>query len=341
MRDEISEYSRKAWITGGIYALIVVVLLILKATFSVLLLIFAGALIALFLTGLGQLIQKKTKWNRGISTVISVLLTFLIMAGLIWLIGSKVQSQLTQLSEALPEIVQSARQNIGKYSVGETVIDKLTSPESLKKAEAVAATFFRSSFGVLGDVYIILLMAIFFTVSPDSYKSGMISMIPKKGRERGTQIIDKLANKLRKWLKGQLIAMLVVTIMTGIGLAIIGVPMWLALAIIAGILNFIPNFGPIMAMVPAVLVSLTISPATAVIVAALYITVQVIESSLITPNVQKRLIDIPPALIIIAQLLISPLAGGWGLVLATPLMAVIMTLVQELYIRKQDAKKVA
>ena len=69
MRDEISEYSRKAWITGGIYALIVVVLLILKATFSVLLLIFAGALIALFLTGLGQLIQKKTKWNRGISTV--------------------------------------------------------------------------------------------------------------------------------------------------------------------------------------------------------------------------------------------------------------------------------
>ena len=135
--------------------------------------------------------------------------------------------------------------------------------------------------------------------------------------------------------------MLVVTIMTGIGLAIIGVPMWLALAIIAGILNFIPNFGPIMAMVPAVLVSLTISPATAVIVAALYITVQVIESSLITPNVQKRLIDIPPALIIIAQLLISPLAGGWGLVLATPLMAVIMTLVQELYIRKQDAKKVA
>jgi predicted PurR-regulated permease PerM len=112
--------------------------------------------------------------------------------------------------------------------------------------------------------------------------------------------------------------------------------MWLALAIIAGILNFIPNFGPLIAMIPAVLVALTQSPVTAAIVVGLYILIQVVESNFITPTVQQKLVSIPPAMIIMAQLLIGPLAGGWGLVLATPLMLIIMILVQELYTKEMD-----
>jgi predicted PurR-regulated permease PerM len=76
-------------------------------------------------------------------------------------------------------------------------------------------------------------------------------------------------------------------------------------------------------------------------VAGLYILVQVIESNFITPQVQKRLIELPPALIIIAQLLMGVLTGGWGLLLATPLMAILMILVQELWVKKQDAKEQA
>jgi predicted PurR-regulated permease PerM len=79
-------------------------------------------------------------------------------------------------------------------------------------------------------------------------------------------------------------------------------------------------------------------PATAAIVAGLYIAIQVTESNFITPMVQKKLINIPPALIIMAQLLIAPLTGGWGLVLATPLMVILIVLVQELYIKKQEAQ---
>jgi predicted PurR-regulated permease PerM len=130
--------------------------------------------------------------------------------------------------------------------------------------------------------------------------------------------------------------MTVVFVLTAIGLVILGVPMWLALAIIAGLLNFIPNFGPLIAMIPAVLVALMQSPSTAAIVAGMYIIIQVLESNFITPMVQQKLISIPPALIIIAQLLISPLTGGWGLILATPLMIIIMIMVQELYIKERD-----
>ncbi len=126
--------------------------------------------------------------------------------------------------------------------------------------------------------------------------------------------------------------MTVVMILTAIGLAIAGVPMWLVLSIIAGILNFIPNFGPLIAMIPAVLVGFMQGTTTAAIVAGMYIVIQVVESNFITPMVQQKLVDIPPALIISAQLLISPLTGGWGLVLATPLMLILMILIQKLYI---------
>ena len=129
--------------------------------------------------------------------------------------------------------------------------------------------------------------------------------------------------------------MLVVTILTATALGIMGIPMWLLLALIAGLLNFIPNFGPIIAMIPAVLVALSQSPSMALWVAGVYIAIQVVESNLITPLVQNKMLHIPPAMIIIAQMLIAPFSGGWGLVLATPLMVIVMVLVQELYVKRQ------
>ena len=149
---------------------------------------------------------------------------------------------------------------------------------------------------------------------------------------------SKVGENLQKWLKGQLFAMFVVFVLTSIGLLILGVPMWLALAIIAGLLNFIPNFGPIIAMIPAVLVALMQGPGTAAIVAGIYILVQVTESNFITPMIQQKLVNIPPALIIIAQLLMAPLTGGWGLVLATPLMVILIVLVKELYVNNQQTE---
>ena len=151
---------------------------------------------------------------------------------------------------------------------------------------------------------------------------------------------SKVGENLQKWLKGQLFAMFVVFVLTSIGLLILGVPMWLALAIIAGLLNFIPNFGPIIAMIPAVLVALMQGPGTAAIVAGIYILVQVTESNFITPMIQQKLVNIPPALIIIAQLLMAPLTGGWGLVLATPLMVILIVLVKELYVKNNQTERI-
>lgn len=337
-QKDISEnnytFPQKVWITGSIFAFIVVILLLLKATFSVLLLILAGTLIAVFFRGLSSFIERKTKRNASLSLAISVIGTLLIITVLFWLIGAKVQSQITQLSDTLPSSVQNAKEQLNNSSIGQRIVQNMSSP----KAKAVASTFFKTTFGVLGDVYVVLFIGIFFTVSPQLYKKGIVQLVPIQGRQKADDVLNKLGDSLKKWLKGKLFAMLVVFILTSIGLLIIGVPMWLSLALIAGILNFIPNFGPLIAMIPAVLVALLQGPATAGFVAGLYILVQVTESNFITPAVQKKLINIPPALIIIAQLLVGTLTGGWGIILATPLMIIVMILVQELYIKNISEK---
>ncbi len=328
-------YQKKVWIKGGIYALIVVLILLFKATFSVFLLILAGALIAIFFLGLSGLICRKTKWKHGICLTIAVLGTLLLITGLFWLIGAKIQAQVTELSDMLPATIENAKSQLSQNPIGKKIVEKVNSPETVKKAKDLASTFFKTTFGVFGDIYVVLFLGIFFTVSPGIYKKGIVQLIPKKGQKKGEDVLNKLDDNLKKWLKGKIFAMFIVFILTSIGLAILGIPLWLVLALIAGLLNFIPNFGPLIAMIPAVLVAFMQGPSTVAIVAVLYIVIQVVESNFITPMVQQKLVSIPPALIISAQLLISPLTGGWGLVLATPLMVIIMILVQELYIKER------
>ena len=331
-----SNFQKKVWTAASIVALMVIIIWILKVTFNVLLLILAGALIALFFRGLSGLLHRKTKVSKKVSLPVAIIGTLLLVIGFFWFAGSSIQQQVVQLSTTLPATVETFKQQLSKSPIGQKIVERTSSKESMQKATAVAQTFFRSTFGVLGDLYVVLFLGIFFTASPKTYVSGFLKLVPKNARPRGSDVVTKVGETLTKWLKGQLFAMLIVAVLTAIGLFIIGIPMALALALIAGVLNFIPNFGPLIAMIPAVLIGLTVGPTTALLVAGLYILVQVLESNIITPQIQKRLISMPAALIIIAQLFMGVLTGGWGLVLATPLTAMLIVVVQELYVKEQQ-----
>lgn len=337
-KNSINNYTKKVWIAGGIIAFITVILLLLSAVFSVLLLVLAGALIAIYFRGLSALICRKTKWKNAVCLTISIAGTLLFIAALFWLIGAKTSQQINELSNTLPAAFEKAKADLMQTDIGRKIISTASSHQSAEKLKKTAGKFFQSTFGVLGDIYVVLFIGIFFTASPKTYTKGIIKLLPDNGKTKAENILNNIGNNLKKWLKGKIFAMFVVFILTAISLVVLGLPMWLVLALIAGILNFIPNFGPLIAMIPAVLVALTQNPTTALIVAGVYILIQVIESNFITPTVQQKLIKIPPALIIIAQLLIAPFTGGWGLILATPLMVVIIVLIKELYV-KQNARQ--
>ena len=299
--------------------------------------ILAGILIAVLLRGLAGIIERKTKWKSSVSLTVSILGAVIILLLLFWLIGAKLQSQAQELSKTLPTTIENAKNQLNQSTVGQNIVQKVSSPETQQQAQGFAKSFFKSTFGVLGDLYVVLFLGIFFTVGSREYEKGLVALVPNKGKQQAYRVLEKTGENLKQWLKGQLFAMLVVFILTAVGLAIIGIPLWLVLAVIAGLLNFIPNFGPMIAMVPAVLVGLMESPAKAGFVAGLYILVQVAESNFITPMVQKKLIDTPPAMIIVAQLLMTSLTGGWGIVLSIPFFVIIMTFIQELYVKKQDS----
>lgn len=318
----------------AVVALFVIVFLLIRSTFSVLMMILAATIIALYFHGLAGLIERKIKLSKRWSMVLSILSTFVIVGLMSWLIGAKVQGQLSNLSEKLPEMVAQAKNQLNQYAWGRAILDQ-TSGQGSEKLISTAKRFFNSTFGILGDIYIILFLGIFFTADPGIYKNGVIALIPRQHKEEGKHILDKLGQTLKSWFKGKLFSMAVVAVLTGIGLSILGVPMVFALALIAGILNFIPNFGPIIAMVPAVLIGLTQGVNTALIIAGMYVLIQMVESNLITPTVQKKLVSIPPALIIIGQLVVGSVTGYLGILLATPVVLIIMVMVRELYVKKQ------
>lgn len=336
-------FQRKVWITILISAFVAILLLIIYAAFSVLLLVLAGSLIAVFFRAVSTKIENKTNWKSWICVAISIITTLLVFVGLFWLIGAKVQEQVIELNETLPKTINDAKAWLNKSEFGEKILSGAFSEPSMKKTQQFASDFFQSTFGVLGDLYVVLFIGIFFTISPQIYIKGFVQLIPVKGQKKAQQILDKLGEQLRKWLKGTLFSMLTVFVLTAIGLAILGMPLWLVLALLAGLLSFIPNFGPLLAIIPAVLLAFSESPKMALLVASLYILIQFVESNFITTAIQKKLTNLPPALILIAQLFMGVLTGAWGLVLAMPITLIVIVLIQNLYIneRSEAPKKIA
>jgi predicted PurR-regulated permease PerM len=329
-------FEKRVWIAASIVALFVILLWIIKVTFNVFLLILAAALIALFFRGLSGLIHRKTKISDKLSLAIAIIGSLLLMALFFWFAGNRVQQQVAELTKTLPQTIDHFKSQLNQSALGQQVVEKISS-QNMGKASPAIQSFFKSTFGVLGDIYVVLFLGIFLTVSPKTYVDGFIKLIPTNAKAKTKEVINNVGSTLTKWLKGQLLAMLIVAVLTAIGLTIVGIPMAFALALIAGLLNFIPNFGPLIAMIPAVLVALMQGVNSALIVAGLYIFIQMIESNLITPQIQKKMISMPPALIIIAQLFMGVLTGGLGLILATPLTAILMVVVQETYVKNQDA----
>jgi predicted PurR-regulated permease PerM len=326
-------YIQKVWQTVAIVALLVVMILIIRVAFSVLLMVLAGALIAVYFHGLGDVIQRKTKLTRRFSMFLSIAGSFLFLGLLLWFMGTKIQSQIAVLTESLPNTVETVRLKLDGSSLGKKVLEYV-SVDNSEKLFSTAQRFFSTSFGVLGNLYIILLVAAFFTANPSMYKEGMIRLIPRKNRPLARTCLDRITAVLKGWLKGTMLSMVMITFLIALGLTIMGIPAALVLALLTGLLKLIPNFGSAAAMIPGVLLALTISTDTFIVVTLIYIVSQTVVSSIVTPLIQKRMINLPPALTIISQVIMGTLSGALGVILAVPLLAIVIIMVDELYVKK-------
>lgn len=333
------EFTKKVLIFVGISAFVVLFIWVFTYVFDVILLLFAAILIAIFLRGLANLTRRYTKLSEGLSVLLVSLALLIILGGAIALLAPSVAEQVRHLRDELPKSAQQASAYISKFSWGRTVIEQLPSAdEVMEKIDAATVLsrvggYFSSTLGALGNFFIVILLAIYMAIEPQFYARGLTKLFPKSIRPRVYEILAEIGDTLSWWLIGKVASMVFIGLLTWIGLWILGVPLSLTLGLIAGLLSFIPNFGPIFSAVPAILLGFIDSPIKALYVLILFVVVQIIESNLVTPMIERRTVELPPALTVVTQLALGVLIGGLGLVLATSLLAVIIVLVQMVYIQ--------
>ena len=180
-------------------------------------------------------------------------------------------------------------------------------------------------------LFVVVAAGLFLAVDPDLYRRGFVRLLPRPHRERVNGALGEMAHTLRWWMVGTGISMSIIAVATTLALWAIGLPGFVALGVIAGLLQFIPNVGPLLSAVPAVGLALVVEPSKVVWVIVLYAAIQAIETNAITPLVMKRVIEVPPALALLFQSLMAIVFGFLGLLLAVPILAAVIVLVDRLY----------
>jgi len=311
-----------------------IVLMLLWYGRHVLLLLFAGVLLAMLLRMPAQWLAGRSgmpaRW--AVLLVLALVIAMLVLLG--WLAGPALLEQLASLRSELTRSLTALQATLQQYSAGRLLLDNL--PESgdadlaevLRRSAGVGATLFSA----LGSLLLVIVVSVFFAYNPGLYVAGLLRLVPLHRRERACQVARRLDHDLRRWLLCQMIEMVVLAVLVWIALTLLGVPLALPLALIAGLTNFIPYVGPLLGLLPVAAVAFTDSPQTGMLAVGSYFLAQTIEGNLITPLVYQRLIHIPPALTLAAQLFFGTFAGILGVALAAPLAVLLRVLLRMLYV---------
>ncbi|KAA2213280.1 AI-2E family transporter [Teichococcus oryzae] len=309
-------------------------LLLLWLVPQVPLLVFAAALLGVFLHGGSQLLRRVLPVSNGAGVLLVVLLLLLLGAAFGLLAARPMADQFSELWRQVPEAARRLTARLENYSWGQQILESLR-PGNLSLPQgggAGAVSALNVTFGALGNFVLVIFLGLYFAIDPQLYRRGIEAMLAPSLRPKARRIAEEAAETLRGWLGAQMISMAVVGVMTGIGLWLVGVPLAPVLGVLSAVLAFIPTIGPVMAAVPGVLLGLAGGFSGAVAVIAVYLAVQSVESYLITPFVQKRSVDLPEAATIISLVAFGLLYGFLGMLLATPMAALLLMLVRRLYV---------
>lgn len=328
--------ARRVTIFNGISVLFVALVAAVVLAADALLLTFACILFAILLYKLSEIMARRFHMNRKVALTVVVLVLALIIGLGGWAMAPQISEQSTQLAKEIPAAVERLQSTVQQHPLLKRIAAELPPPEQIVKqmGDMVpnAGLFFGGVLGAVGNVVIIIFVGIYFAASPQLYTNGITRLVPQSKRGRAREVQGELGHTLASWLLGKAASMLIVGIVTSIGLSMLGVPLALILGIIAGLLDFIPYLGPIMAGVPAVLLALSLGPDVALYTVLLFVGIQLVEGYLLQPLIEAKAVDLPPALVIVMQLIFGTLFGFAGVALATPLAAGLSVFVKMLYV---------
>jgi predicted PurR-regulated permease PerM len=303
--------------------------------------LFVAVLLAVYLSAVTDVLERRLHLARPLGLAIAVVATLVIVVGMGALILPPVIDQTQSLISGLPKTLTDIQNVLAEWAQQYPVVRRteLADPQSGLVARLIndATTFLQGA--VLpylragGKLFIegasVVVMALYLARQPDVYRNGIISLVAPTHREVAGRILDDAGATLRAWVVGQLLAMLVLAVLTALGLSILGVPYWLAFGIFTGLVAVVPFFGTLVStVVPALFVVGTGNWLQVVAVLLLGVVVHLVEANLVAPLIMERKVALPPVLTIASVLIMGTLLGVVGLVVAVPILAVTFVVVR-------------
>lgn len=337
MREERGIKTNTILLTGGL-------LLIVYFLGDVLLLVFAGVLLAVGLDGLASAIAGRVSIVRGRALIgVATGITLFIISAL----GLAATRLLQQFWEVRRRVVKFAEQTIEWLADnGALPIMEEMSGENGESTGAIgdvaghAMNAGVTAVGAASSILILIVLTLFLSANPALYRDGLLRLVPRAQREIVDETLSALAHNLRWWFLGQLVSMILLGVAVGIGLFLLGVELWLTLAVLTALLTVVPFVGPLVATVPIVAVGFAEGTQTGITVLVGYLVIQTIEGNIVGPLIQKKAVNLAPALLIAIQVLLSLTFGVMGLILAAPLTIVAMVSVQKLWVEHTLGEKI-
>ncbi len=288
--------------------------------------------------------------GRGWPRTWGVLAVVAVLAGLLWLFGlalvPAVETQSREFAKAFPTLLDEAltlaNQAQSFFGLGTQIG---LNPESLSNVgrEVLTGSTVSTAAGVgltvataLSLGVVVFISTIYLVIRPAPWVDGFVSLFPAGWRPRTREVLQAMYQTVQRWFLGQLTAMTFIAVFWAISLSIIGVPFALLIGIFSGLISFIPYLGATISVVIPILLALVSDPFTVVWVILAFVIIQQIEGNILQPIVMSRAVDLHPALVVFAILIMGTLFGLVGVFLAVPLVAALQVLVRELWVQRMD-----
>lgn len=324
--------AHQAVVRLGVAAIFVAVLGALVLTAQLWLWLFAAVLFAIFLRGMSDALARRTPLGEGASYAL-VTVTFLAtVAGGIWLVAPSVAEQVDALAGQISGWLAEMQDRLRETTWGRRLMEQVAEGEAGGDLMRNLGGVVTGSTNVLLQLLVVFVTGLYIGASPRMYVSGLVRLAPIPRRPRTEEVLRAVGATLRAYLLGRVVSMLAVGTLTSLGLWALDVPLAATLGIIAGLLTFVPYAGPIAASFPIGVVALMEGGSTFLIAIGYYTVVQMIEGFFITPLVQQRVVALPPAMTLAAEVFMGMLFGAFGVVISVPLAAALLVVVRMVYV---------
>ncbi len=273
---------------------------------------------------------EKLRISRSLAILIIYLVIISAIAGLIYLAIPPMVEQSTNFFNSVPQILK-------QIGLADSVSPNMFLPE-LTSIPGSIFRFLLGAFSNLLGIFSVLVLTFYFLMEKKNLPKYLHFLFANKLKEEKAQdILLKIEKSIGGWVRGELFLMLIIGLLSYAGFRLLGLDYAVALAILAGFLELVPNIGPTIAAIPAVLVGLSMSPILAVGTLCLAIIIQQFENNIIVPQVMKYVVGLNPIVTIICLLIGFKLGGAGGAILAIPLFLILRILIEELYLLKKKS----